>query len=214
MPAPINEDDLKRRARRRLIGAVALTLVAVIVLPLMLEDEPPPGAHLQVHMPAHNKTRDFVPITPLVPPAAPVTQAPAPDSSPTPDETKITKAPREDLTPMVEQKPKPAVLEQKPKPVVAAEVKKPTKPNPAPKIESKPIDEKSPAYVVQLGAFSDAAKTADLKQRVDDLGMSGYTEKSGALIRVRVGPFATREAAASAAAKLSAAGVQGQVMPK
>mgnify|MGYP000883464927 CR=1 FL=1 len=30
MPPPSNEQDLKRRARRRLIGAVALTLLAVM----------------------------------------------------------------------------------------------------------------------------------------------------------------------------------------
>ena len=230
MPAPTNEDDLKRRARRRLIGAVALTLVAVIVLPLMLEDEPPPAAHVQVHMPSNSKTPDFVPIAPpSVPPPAAVTEAPVPSSSPGPEATQIAESPREELKPAeVEQKPKPVVVEQKPKPLApeqkpkpdVAEVKKPTHSNPKPKSESNLIVEKSPAvekssaYVVQLGAFSDAAKTADLKQRADDLGMSSYTEKSGALIRVRVGPFSSREAAASAAAKLSAAGVTGQVMPK
>ena len=230
MPAPINEDDLKRRARRRLIGAVALTLVAVIVLPLMLEDEPPPAAHLQVHMPGNSKTPDFVPLAPPPePPPTSVTVAPVPSSSPAPDATQIAESPRDEPKPVVaeqkskpiviEQKPKPLAVEQKPKPSVA-EAKKTTPSNPAPQIESNPIlkessaVEKSPAYVVQLGAFSDATKTADLKQRVDDLGMSSYTEKSGALIRVRVGPFSSREAAASAAAKLSAAGVQGQVMPK
>lgn len=206
MPAPTSEDDLKRRARRRLIGAVALTLVAVIVLPLMLEDEPPPAAQLQVHMPANTKTPDFVPFAPApVPePIAPVTQAPA---SPLDSEAVVAEAPIE--------KPKPvAVAEQKPKPAVAHEVKKPPEPNPPPKSESKPVAEKNTGFVVQLGAFADAAKTAVLKQQVDDLGMSSYTDKSGALTRLRVGPFASREAAAEAAARLSASGVHGQVMPK
>ena len=209
MPAPTSEDDLKRRARRRLIGAVALTLVAVIVLPLMLEDEPPPAAQLQVHMPANTKTPDFVPFVPApVPEAtiAPVTQTPAPASAPE-SEAVVAEAPIE--------KPKPvAVAEQKPKPVVATEVKQPPEPNPPSKTESKPAAEKNAGFVVQLGAFADAAKTAVLQQQVDDLGMSSYIDKSGALTRLRVGPFASREAAAQAAAKLSASGVHGQVMPK
>ena len=50
MPPPSSENDLKRLARRRLIGAVALTLLAVIALPLLLEDEPPPTSALSVHM--------------------------------------------------------------------------------------------------------------------------------------------------------------------
>lgn len=180
MPAPTSEDDLKRRARRRLIGAVALTLVAVIVLPLMLEDEPPPAAQLQVHMPANTKTPDFVPFAPApVPePMAPVTQAPAP-ASPPDSEAVVAQAPIE--------KPKSvAVAEQEPKPVVATEVKQPHGPNPLPKTESKPAAEKNAGFVVQLGAFSDAAKTAVLKRQVDDLGLSSYTDKVGALTRLRV----------------------------
>src|SRR4030042_206067 len=52
MPPASSENDLKRLARRRLIGAVALTLLAVIVLPLLLEDEPPPASSLSVKMAA------------------------------------------------------------------------------------------------------------------------------------------------------------------
>lgn len=207
MLAPASEDDLKRRARRRLIGAVALTLVAVIVLPLMLEDKPPPAAQLQVHMPANTKRSDFVPIAPVyVAPVAPIPQAPvSTDSSPSNSETVVADAPIEKHKPAAEVNPKPAG---------AIEVKKLPKPNPPLKTESKPAVDKSAGFVVQLGAFSDAAKTAGLKHQVDDLGMSCYTDKSGALTRLRVGPFSSREAAAEAAAKLSAAGVQGQVMPK
>ena len=212
MPAPASEDDLKRRARRRLIGAVALTLVAVIVLPLMLENEPPPAAQLQVHMPASSKTPDFVPLAPASP--APVAQIAPPPQAPASaspaasrGEAVVTQAPIEEPKPII-------VAEQKSKPMVSTEVKKLPKPNPPLKSESKPVSEKRAGFVVQLGAFADAAKTAGLKQQVDDLGMSSYTDKSGALTRLRVGPFVSREVAAEAAAKLSAAGVHGQVMPK
>jgi DedD protein len=35
-------DEVKRKARRRLVGAVVLALAAAIVLPLLLEKEPRP----------------------------------------------------------------------------------------------------------------------------------------------------------------------------
>lgn len=52
MPPPVADDDHKRRARRRLIGAIALTIIAVITLPLVLENEPPPTGPLEVRMPS------------------------------------------------------------------------------------------------------------------------------------------------------------------
>ena len=212
MPAPTSEDDLKRRARRRLIGAVALTLVAVIALPLMMEDEPPPAAKLEVRMPVNSKTPDFVPITP--PPVTPPVAAVAPEPAAAPP-SQSAPAP-EVIAPAAPAAQKSAARPegQKPKPAMDPEVKKPAKPNPPLKDESKTTVEKNTAFVVQLGAFSDASKTRELKQQVDELGLSSYTDKSGELTRLRVGPFTSREAASAAAAKLELAGMHGQVMPK
>ena len=210
MPAPTSEDDLKRRARRRLIGAVALTLVAVIALPLMMEDEPPPAAKLEVRMPVNSKTPDFVPIAP--PPVTPPVAAVAPETPATPP---TPTEPAEQATPTAPVEIPPAKDEtEKPKPAVEPAVKKPVKPNPPLKDESKTTVEESTAFVVQLGAFSNAGKTEELKQRVQELGLSSYTDKSGALTRLRVGPFKSREDASAAAAKLELAGMHGQVMTK
>ena len=208
MPAPTNEDDLKRRARRRLIGAVALTLVAVIALPLMMEDAPPPAAKLEVRMPVNSKTPDFVPIAP--PPVAPPVAAVAPETPAAPSPSPEVVAPE---APAAETPIAQAAVE-KPKPAIEPEVKKPAKPNPTLKDESKTTVEHNTAFVVQLGAFSDASKTKELKQQVDELGMASYTDKSGELTRLRVGPFMSRDAASAAAAKLELAGMHGQVMPK
>ena len=107
--------------------------------------------------------------------------------------------------------------EPKPK-VLAQPVAKPRpKPNAPPKTESKPASsqEVAPsAFVVQLGAFSDTAKITALKSRAAELGLPLYTDKSGALTRLRVGPFSSREAAMDAAVKLAEIGMNGQVMPK
>jgi DedD protein len=49
-------ETLKRRGRRRLVGAVALVLVAVIVLPWVFDPEPRPSAPpVSVRIPAENE---------------------------------------------------------------------------------------------------------------------------------------------------------------
>src|SRR5262249_28767598 len=46
---------LKRRARRRLVGAIALVLFVVIVLPIVLDQEPSPARHdLTVQIPSQD----------------------------------------------------------------------------------------------------------------------------------------------------------------
>ena len=44
--------ELKKRARRRLIGAIALALTAAVVLPLVMDEEPgKPAEDIQVRIP-------------------------------------------------------------------------------------------------------------------------------------------------------------------
>jgi DedD protein len=48
----INVDELRRRARRRLIGAVVLALAAAVIVPMLLESEPKPlGEDVSVKIP-------------------------------------------------------------------------------------------------------------------------------------------------------------------
>lgn len=56
MAVQVAEAEFKRRARRRLMGAVALTILAVIVLPLVLDKEPPPAGPLNIQMPLASGT--------------------------------------------------------------------------------------------------------------------------------------------------------------
>lgn len=64
-------EALKRRGRRRLVGAVALVLAAVIVLPMVFDPEPKPAASsVSVRIPGEGET----PFTPKpVPQVQPVT---------------------------------------------------------------------------------------------------------------------------------------------
>lgn len=61
-------ETLKRRGRRRLVGAVALVLAAVIVLPMVFDSEPSGGAPaVTVRIPGENESS----FNPKPPPAKP-----------------------------------------------------------------------------------------------------------------------------------------------
>jgi DedD protein len=56
--ADLAVDELKRRARRRLIGAIVLALAAAVILPLLLEQEPKPlGDDVSVQIPPVDEGR-------------------------------------------------------------------------------------------------------------------------------------------------------------
>ncbi len=205
MPPPSSENDLKRLARRRLIGAVALTLLAVIVLPLLLEDEPPPTSTLSVHMAeAPTPVPEQQAVAP-VPAAEPAPSAPSQPAPPPPEPAK----------PAARLEPKPEGEPVKPEPVKA----EPAKPQPKPHPVAAPVPHKKPAatsemFVVQLAALSDGAKARELKARAALAGLPTYTDTVGNLTRVRVGPYPTREAAEAAAGRLAENGMTGQVLAK
>jgi DedD protein len=71
-------------------------------------------------------------------------------------------------------------------------------------------------FVVQAGAYTDATKLRDARQKVERLGLKTYTQvidsEAGKRTRVRVGPFATRQEADAVAAKVKATGLQVNVL--
>jgi DedD protein len=95
--------------------------------------------------------------------------------------------------------------------VAAAE---PNKPDATAKAEPAKPDA-SGRFVVQVGAYGEAASARDMRQRVDKLGLKSYTQVAdidGAKrVRVRVGPFNSREDAEKAAGKLKAAGLPAAI---
>ena len=76
--------------------------------------------------------------------------------------------------------------------------------------------EASGRYIVQVGAYSETNSARDMRLKVEKLGLKTYTQvvdtSAGKRIRVRVGPFASREEADRAAAKLKAAGLPSAVL--
>lgn len=209
MPPPSSENDLKRRARRRLIGAVALTLLAVIVLPLLLEDEPPPASSLSVHMTASPDSSRDEPGQPGPVDAPEVRVEPAPPvvSSPPPAEPKPAPVPKAEPVKPAEVEPKsPEPVKAAPKPRVSTPVAAPAQ-RPSSAVSGE-------AFVVQLAALADSGKAKALQARAGEAGLPAYTDKVGALTRVRVGPYTTREDAVAAAVKLAESGMAGQVLMK
>lgn len=74
----------------------------------------------------------------------------------------------------------------------------------------------SARYVVQVGAFSDAAKAREVRLKVEKAGLVTYTQvvetAEGKRIRVRVGPYADRAAADHAAERIRSLGLSAAIL--
>ena len=195
------ELQLKRRARRRLIGAVVLVAALVVVLPMVLDTEPRPvSQNISVRIPSTD-AEAFSPKGA----AAPESRAPESKAATPKADLKASAAapataadePRPEAPPA---KPKPAKAE---KPKAAA---KPAKPAPPPG---------GGRYVIQVVALADAEKAQRLQGQIAAAGIKSYTEivktVKGDVTRVRAGPFPTREAAEKAREQLKALGMNGNI---
>ncbi len=222
--SPDSDNQLKKRARRRLVGASALALLAVIVLPMVMDHEPrPPVQDIQVRIPNQDTTgiAAKIPGKPVATPLPPVEQK---------TEAKVESKP--DAKPEAKPEPKteakaPVALPASAAPVVAlpTPVAAPAATTPAakpPVVEKKterPAAEASGQWVVQLGAYKDAANVKLLLAKLKGMGVPAYTEHfdspQGPRTRVRAGPFPSREAAEKArVGKIKKVGVDGPVAPK
>ncbi|MFN3887101.1 MAG: SPOR domain-containing protein [Aquabacterium sp.] len=83
---------------------------------------------------------------------------------------------------------------------------------------SKPADktEATGRYIVQIGAFSDATKVQEVRQKVERLGIKTYTQSvdtpDGKRVRVRIGPYADKAEAEKALGSLHKAGLGGNIL--
>jgi DedD protein len=243
----------KKRARRRLIGAVALVLAAIIGLPMVLDSEPKPLAEdIAIQIPSKDKpvapgsARDASPSVrmagkpsnaagldrgeeivnvPAEPGGAPVPKAgviaSAQQATAKPETAAQPKAP---LLPQADRKPvaKPEMVAQAPvapkaddaararailegKPEVVAEKTKAS------------FEKKHAKYMVQVAALASQEKVNELQGRLKGAGFKSQTQKiptqSGDRIRVRVGPFASKEEAEKTRAKLVKLGLNGTLVP-
>ena len=233
-------EELKRRARRRLVGAIVLALAAAVILPLLLESDPKPlGDDVSIQIPPIDNGKF---ITSLSPPKASNAKA-APDAggSSTPAPPAASQKPTEDApesaveakpaaaiaasstpTEAVQTTPTDVVPATAPAPAAAAIPEAQTSAAPAAKGVSGDTgpDPGSPAgsFVVQVAAFADAKAAPALASKLKSAGFPVYVDtvktQKGPMKRVRAGPYTTREMADAEMVKLNAAGYRGVVTTK
>ncbi|MGV8711738.1 MAG: SPOR domain-containing protein [Nitrosomonas sp.] len=227
MTKNISEEELllRKRARRRLVGAIVLVIFSIIVLPLIFDDPkienepyeiainlPPSGKEFDTSRPPTMDDQDRLELsgkTGLLP-----------DGDD--DSSKVDKQDGDEIAEWLNGRKRIPI------------------PGVKPKIENKPLSEtksvtaqvsasdaphtlsaasdSAKGFVIQLGAFSDQSKA---KQHVDNLisqGFKAYTEvlKTGSIgvTRVRVGSFANRTDAETELKKLKKLGFDGVIASK
>jgi len=227
--ADLAVDELKRKARRRLIGAIVLALAAATILPLLLEQEQKPlGDDVSVQIPpvdnskfvnrlGGGKAKDALPGAKADPVAAPAPR-PAPETPP-PASPAAPPAPAVAVAPppsAVAAALPPSAVAVAPPPPAAAASPAPAPPEARPTTGAQAAEPaNSEGFVVQLGAFTDNYGANALANKLKKIGYPAYTESvetsRGTLWRVRVGRYPSREAAVEARAKLKADGHNGMV---
>ncbi|HQV11754.1 MAG TPA: SPOR domain-containing protein [Nitrospira sp.] len=217
--------ELRKRARRRLVGAVALALLAAIVLPMVMDAEPRPvNRDIQVRIPAQEGENAVA--RPIAEPVRSGTSSSEAGGEPErPDVTPppvVIASPREEPAKPEPVKRDPAKVEVPARePSRAPESKVDDAARAAAILAGKPVPVTTPpvsaavagGFVVQLGAYRDQANANSLRGKLKAEGYPGYTEKAGDKTRVRVGPYPNREAAEAAMAKLKRLGLNGAVLP-
>ena len=249
----LNDQELqfKKRARRRLVGAIALVLLMVTVLPMLLDDRAAkaPQQEISITIPSQDGAEFTSKVVP-VPPQAPLQETPAVSPSPIPAQPEVVTVPVKPEPPKLNSPvkaetpsdPKPVTNQSvtvesseanksvqnktlESKPLTKAEPAQPIKIEPKQQlatvpVEAKPVKDVKPAsantFSVQIGVFSDAENVKKLQQQISDKGYKSYTEKlqtpKGEKIRLRAGPFKTREDATIAATKIKESGLAGMVV--
>ncbi|HYT96499.1 MAG TPA: SPOR domain-containing protein [Casimicrobiaceae bacterium] len=239
-PADINVDELRRRARRRLIGAIVLALGAAVIVPMLLESDPKPlGDDVAVKIPPVDDGKFVNRLNaPQGKSEAPSTKAlearkDTPSQSDTPANKSVADAERAVVAP-------PTKISKYDTAISSDKITTPAAPPPptsapiatAPETSTAKSEAKSPfaappdtatasaqavreGFAVQLAAYSDDKGANALAGRLKRSGYPAYTEplktSRGTLWRVRVGPYPSRDAANGVRDKLKGEGQSGIV---
>lgn len=194
---------LRKRARRRLIGAFVVVIAMVLILPAALEDKPQPvsqDVEIVLPPPASAPNPPAAAIEPSASMADPPTPAPAPtpvmEDKPRHAEPKVTQNPaQKDVPPAAEPAKRPASPER-------AEVK--------PKTPNRPSSDR---FLVQVGVFSNSENVKQLQAKLSAQGVKAHSETlADGKIRVRAGPYPTRQEAERMVDKIRSAGVSAVVV--
>jgi DedD protein len=228
--APSDEEiQLRKRARRRLVGAIALVVAAIVFLPMLLDTKPQERSQeIDIRIPPEDSVEEYG------------TEVAAPKGTRSDSTTTAADALTAQKAPVGAPGNEQASSElaTKPDKAVDSGAVKQVEENRVAKAVTE-TGKNSPGlapggFIVQLGAFASPAKA---RQQIEALesrnpgeypggkggtGATVYTESlkadkgsgKGEVTRVRVGPFKTREQADAALARLKLQGFDGVVTEK
>jgi DedD protein len=172
-------NTLKRRGRRRLVGSIALVLVAVVVLPWIFDPQPRQTAPVSVRIPNEDESAFKPKAVPK--PAPPRTEAGAAEAKP--EAKPEAPAPRVEAKPAA--KPAPDAAERARAEAALANAQ----------------------FVVPVGAYAEPDRVvAKLKAAKIPYYTEPVATSQGTVTRVRAGPYATRDAAERALRQIKALG--------
>ena len=201
--SPDAQLQLKKRARRRLVGAVAFAGLAAVILPMVMDEEPKQQVQdIQIRIPGQEQA----PFAPKLKPATVEKKEESSHTQPAPAATPAVKA----AEPQTSKAPERPVEKAPEKSVEKAAVEKTTAEKaaaekaaakPAEKTAEKVVDkaingreaqraaailggkaanEPAPAngsqFVILIGAFSNPANVKQLQTKIGELGIKVYTE--------------------------------------
>ncbi len=224
---PESAEQVRRRAKHRLIGSAVLVLAGVLGFPLLFDTQPRPVAvDIPIEIPARNTAKPSLPAQPATVAKPAATEKVGVDSGFSEKEEIIDQKQLEShaaraqaaikteasAVPKVEAKPEP---KPEPKPV-QPEPRAHTKATPAATADAAMPSTGEARLVVQVGAFSDADKAREVRLKLEKAGLKTYTQvaetKDGKRIRVRVGPFVTKAEADKAVSKIKSLDMPAAVL--
>lgn len=231
------ELNLKKRARRRLVGAIAMVLLMIILLPMLLKDRAvnSPAEDVTITLPSENQaldnlTSDKLPAKKLpsdfdsnIKPADKIPtdnkSADTQQAVAAPDNADVKqKLPADTLTSSETSANDTDINDTE---TVKSKPDMPTDSKASAQSEAKPeaVKPKPDAnnrFYVQVGVFSDAANVKKLQSKLTDLGYKSQTEKintdKGLKIKLRTQTFTDRNEAAIALENIKDAGLTGMVV--
>jgi DedD protein len=240
MPENDVQTDLKKRARRRLVGAIALALIAAIVLPMVMDSEPRSGSNeLSIRIPSQEggNTAANVIKGNSPPPGAPGMPADSAASQQVPAPVEV---PPDEPVPDAEvEKPAAAPVVTAPSAVAVSSASRSSvssRQASSRATSSRHVDESQRArdilegrsgaasasssraaagkVHVQVGIYKDEANARETVTRAAAAGVTLRTEKAGDKTRVISAALEDRAAAERLIEKLKKAGLNGFVTAK
>ncbi len=183
----------------------------------------PPAAHARVADSLADGEEMLASTTERPNPAAPVAALAPTKPEPRPEpkvvkpEVRVESKPEAPPAPKIVQKPEPKPEPAKPAPHVddSARARALLEGRTATPVATAASAQEG-RFIVQIGAFADASKASEVRQKLERAGFKSYTQvvntKDGQRTRVRVGPFDGRSAADKAAASIKALNLPASVL--